>query len=146
MLFASVALNLFLAGLWMGTIGQRVLGPAEPPRGRMSARITSLLDEADRVKVARNITELDAFAGQGRADIDGARDKIVAVVGADIFEPEAFAAALAAFHDQETRMHTAIDRQISVILLQLPQHTRARIAEEMFSHRPPFSPPPPPQD
>ena len=142
LLFASVALNLFLAGLWAGTIGQHFFNPSAAPPGHFGVRIGRVLDEADKTKVARNLVQLDTYVTQSRADMEGTRDKIVAAMGATVFDPDAFAAALAVFHDQESRMHANIDKQLAAILSELPQHGRALLGQEMFARRPPFAPPP----
>lgn len=140
-LIASIALNLFLAGLWIGTVGLHLFHGQGPEGEAFSARITRLVDAADKEKIAPYLADLDTTVHHGWEGVGQARAKVMAVIGAETFDTTAFMAALAVLRDSDNTMRQALDEHLSLILARLPQASRAAIAREIFSRH---TPPPPP--
>ena len=140
-LVASLAVNLFLAGLWAGTLGQRFGGLFPHGSERFSARITRLLSSSEKAALAQNLADLDVVVHKGWSTTDQARDKVEAAVRAETFDKAEFANALAELRDKDNAMRSSIDAEFSLILARLPQETRVSISQEMFMHRPPVPPP-----
>jgi len=141
-LIVSVALNLFLAGLWIGTVGLHLFHGPGPEGEAFSARIARLVDAADKEKIAPYLADLDVAAHRGWEGVGQAREKVVAAISAQTFDAAAFIAALTTLRESDNAMRQSLDEHLSLILARLPQASRAAIAREIFSRRPP--PPQPP--
>jgi uncharacterized membrane protein len=152
-LVASLGLNLFLAGWWVGAV-LRPWPPAPPPGPlhMLSQRLAGRLSPA----AFREVSALIDAIGERlvRQIEDGAplRGRLRAILVADVFDAAAFVATLDELTAARTRNDGDISRRIAAVVAGLSAADRAVLADValaspagLFGGAPgPLPPPPPP--
>ena len=146
-LLVSLGVNLFLAGSWAGSL-VRSDGPPPPrPRPLQNAvqELQGRISNDSFAKIEALVGEIDGRFRSSPADPRRMDEKLRALLGAETFDPAAFAATVDTFLAARSETDKAIARRIGEVLAGVPVADRKVIAEVVLrGPGRPFGPPPGP--
>lgn len=129
-LVVSLALNLLLAGLIGGAV---VSGRGGPQPGIQAdlGRMAEFLPRQDRMTIGREIRRDLRAAGVSRRDLARSIDDIAAVLEADPFDADAFAAIIRAQQGWQDQVRVIALDAVIRHLASLPVEERRAVAENL---------------
>lgn len=146
-LLVSLGINLFLAGSWVGSLVRSDGAP--PPRPRpLHAAVQELrgrisTDSFDKIEAL--VGEIDGRFRASPADPRRMDERLRVLLGAETFDPAAFATTVDTFLAARSETDKAIARRIGEVLAGVPVSDRKVIAEVVLrGPGRPFGPPPGP--
>jgi uncharacterized membrane protein len=136
-LVASLGLNLFLAGWWVGAV-LRPWPPAPPPGPlhMLSQRLAGRLSPAAFREVSALIDAIGEHFVRQIADGAPLRGRLRAILMADVFDAAAFVTTLDELTAARTRNDGDISRRIAAVVAGLPAADRAVLADVALASPP----------
>lgn len=133
-LVASLGLNLFFAGYWIGSTLNPTFQPPWPKPGRgplhmIAERLRAKLSADGMSKIDKLVDDIEAHMRASMAATEPARQKLKASVAASPFEPEAFIAALGELSAGRTKRDEEAGRRIARTIAELTPEDRKVLAD-----------------
>ena len=143
-LIASLGINLFFAGWWVGDALNR--RPPPPPFGQFQtllARVEGKLSAEGATRVRALVAELESRHGPGGPGGPPpiSPNRLYAVVVAPDFDKAAFLQVIESFHTARLARDRDLDRRIAEVLATLAIADRRVLADAVMQ----LPPPPPPR-
>ncbi len=132
LLFGSLALNLLVAGIVVGSLAAGRGGGDRPPRiGFDLGPLAAMLDPADRRAILREVRQTPGLRPAGPAQRRRGLEQVAGLLRAEPFDPAALAAILAAQREAGERVVSAAQEAFIAHLAAVGPAERARYADRL---------------
>lgn len=141
-LIASLGINVFFAGWWVGDALNRRPPPPFVQFQTLLARVEGRLSADGATRVRALVAELESGHGPGGPGGPPpiSPNRLYAVVVAPDFDKAAFLQAIESFHAARLERDRDLDRRIAEVLATLPIADRRVLADAVMQLPPPPSP------
>lgn len=130
LLLASLGLNLFLAGWWMGDVFE----VRRPPRLSFSERLARALPAETMARIAPAAAEVDQLLRQGFSEREQTLEQLKALSRKEPLAREEFDKLIAALAAQRARAEQVLWRRVGEVFVSLTPAERAAVTDVIFPY------------